>query len=295
MPDIITIYTDGSCTGNPGPGGFAAIVQAPDQSEITVTGGEPRSTNNRMELSAVIEALVLVKADTKLQGLPIAVHTDSQYVCRAFREDWFRNWTRNGWRNSQGKPVANPELWQRLLNLTQGRRISWHWVKGHAGHPQNERCDRLAGACAKQSAARSEYWRQSTVQEPTHTGPAPTATTIAGKPTPQNDHHPPQEKPAQTAQHHCQVCRQPARPENSFPLHPMALLHAVDKETSDQLNARWDRDGLPEFMVAHTQCITNPEMLDWPRSTPYQAWAATRIGELERRLARLERPQRGRS
>lgn len=240
MTDPIAIYTDGSCTGNPGPGGFAAIVQVPGQPEITVTGGEPRSTNNRMELSAVIEALALVTDRPQLEQLPITVHTDSQYVCRAFQENWFRNWIRNGWRNSKGKPVVNPELWQRLLKLTQGRRVSWHWVKGHAGHPQNERCDRMAGACAAQAATRPEYWHQSASREETPAAPVPVAGKTDARSAPQDDHHLPQESNTQTRHPRCEVCLRPAGPENSFPLQPMALLHAVAKETSDQLNARWD-------------------------------------------------------
>lgn len=291
MTEAIAIYTDGSCTGNPGPGGFAAIIQIPGQSEITVTGGEPRSTNNRMELSAVIEALALVTAQPQLENLRIAVHTDSQYVCRAFQENWFRNWNRNGWRNSRGNPVLNPELWQRLLKLTQGRRVSWNWVKGHAGHPQNERCDRMAGACAAQAATRPEYWHQSASQEAPPTAMEPVAEKTAERAAPQHHHNPPQGENTRTEQHRCEVCLQPARPENSFPLHPMALLHAVAKETSDQLNARWDREGVPEDILAHTTCITSPELLDWPRNTPYQAWATTRIAELECRLSRLEAPQ----
>ena len=158
MPDAITIYTDGSCTGNPGPGGFAALIINPSGTENIITGGDPKSTNNRMELSAVIEALRAVAAEPALANTDIDVHTDSQYVCRAFQENWFRNWNRNGWRNSKGDPVQNQELWQDLLHLTENMKVSWHWVKGHSGQPENERCDRLANQMARAAPHHTAYW-----------------------------------------------------------------------------------------------------------------------------------------
>ena len=284
MTDTISIYTDGSCAGNPGPGGFAAIMEIPGEPEMTVTGGEPHSTNNRMELSAVIEALAVVAETPRLQQQPLAVYTDSQYVCRAFQENWFRNWTRNGWRTSKGDPVANTPLWQRLRSLAQDRDISWHWIKGHSGHPQNERCDRMAAACARKAPGRQGYWA-----EPSQETPATRQPETAPEPRPAPEPGP---VPAPTAPEpeppRCQVCGQPATPENSFPLQPNALLHAVDEDTRGQLNDQWDREGLPEEMVSHTRCISSPHLLDWPRHTAYQAWATSRIAELESRLAALE-------
>ena len=280
MTERINIYTDGSCAGNPGPGGFAAVLEIPGESEMTVTGGEPRTTNNRMELSAVIEALALVADTPRLQRQPIAVYTDSQYVCRAFQENWFRNWTRNGWRTSKGAPVANTPLWQRLRSLAQEQDISWHWIKGHSGHPQNERCDRMAAACAKKAPGRQGYWTEPSEETAAAQEPEPKPET-----RPEQEHAPAAPEPESP---HCQICGEPATPEDSFPLQPNALLHAVDDDTRRRLGAQWDRDGLPEDMVAHTRCVTSPHLLDWPRHTAYQAWATVRIAELEARLAALE-------
>ena len=132
-----TIYTDGACSGNPGPGGWGAlIIEGDDCTELT--GGEAETTNNRMELTAAIEALASL-AD----GADIDLYTDSNYV-RGGITDWISNWQRNGWRTANKKPVKNVDLWQRLEEARSAHTVRWHWVKGHAGHPENERADALA-------------------------------------------------------------------------------------------------------------------------------------------------------
>jgi len=136
LADII-IYTDGACSGNPGPGGWGAIlVHGENRKELS--GGEPETTNNRMELQAAIEALGALKRPCK-----VAVYTDSVYVRDGITK-WIQGWQRNGWRTAAKKPVKNVELWQALQAALQQHDVDWHWVKGHAGHPENERADELA-------------------------------------------------------------------------------------------------------------------------------------------------------
>ena len=135
---MIKIYTDGACKGNPGKGGWGALIQLGGES-IEIFGGEPNTTNNRMELIAVIEALDKVKAEPSR----VMVFTDSTYVQKGISE-WILNWKKNGWRSSNKQPVKNQDLWMRLDELKQGMKIEWNWVKGHAGHPENERADFLA-------------------------------------------------------------------------------------------------------------------------------------------------------
>jgi ribonuclease HI len=134
--DVVRIYTDGACKGNPGPGGWGAIVQM-DGVEKELFGGERLTTNNRMELTAVIRAL-----ETLMPPREVAVYTDSQYVQKGISE-WLPDWKRRGWRTADKKPVKNVDLWKELDRLA-GAHITWHWVKGHAGHPENERADALA-------------------------------------------------------------------------------------------------------------------------------------------------------
>jgi len=135
----VTIYTDGACSGNPGPGGWGAIlVHGKTRKELS--GGETETTNNRMELQAAIEALKALKRPCK-----VAVYTDSVYVRDGITK-WIKGWQRNGWRTAAKKPVKNAELWQALQAALQPHDIDWHWVKGHAGHPENERADELARA-----------------------------------------------------------------------------------------------------------------------------------------------------
>src|SRR5262249_21331009 len=134
-------YTDGACIGNPGPGGWAAIlVSGAGRQEIA--GGAARTTNNRMELTAVIEALRRLPADSRVQ-----VVTDSEYVLKGITQ-WLPGWRRRGWRTSTGQPVVNQDLWETLDALVSDR-VSWEWVRGHAGHPENERADALARAYAR--------------------------------------------------------------------------------------------------------------------------------------------------
>ena len=136
MTDVI-IYTDGACSGNPGPGGWGAIL-VHGETRRELSGGESETTNNRMELQAAIEALNALKRPCK-----VAVYTDSVYVRDGITK-WIKGWQRNGWRTAAKKPVKNAELWQALQAALQPHDIDWHWVKGHAGHPENERADELA-------------------------------------------------------------------------------------------------------------------------------------------------------
>jgi len=133
----VTIYTDGACSGNPGPGGWGAIlIWGTHRKELN--GGEPHTTNNRMELTAAIQALESLK-----RGVEADLFTDSEYVKNGI-QSWIHGWKRNGWRTADRKPVKNMELWQRLDEALARHRVRWHWVKGHAGHPENERADELA-------------------------------------------------------------------------------------------------------------------------------------------------------
>jgi ribonuclease HI len=134
---VVQIYADGACRGNPGPGGWGAILRE-GGTEKEIFGGEPQTTNNRMELTAVIRAL-----ETLGRSSTVEVYTDSQYVQKGISE-WLPDWKRRGWRTADKKPVKNVDLWQELERLAGKHRVTWHWVKGHAGHPENERADALA-------------------------------------------------------------------------------------------------------------------------------------------------------
>ena len=136
----VEIFTDGACSGNPGPGGWAAILRYGER-EKEISGGEEMTTNNRMELKAVIEAVRMLK-----EPCDITITSDSSYVCNAFLQGWLENWIKKGWRKSDNSPVLNPELWQELLDLLSIHTYTFVWVKGHDGHPENERCDSLAVA-----------------------------------------------------------------------------------------------------------------------------------------------------
>ena len=137
-PTPVTIYTDGACSGNPGPGGWGAIV-IDDGHEIELSGGEATTTNQRMELTAPIEGL---------RALPerrtVAIYSDSAYVINCFRDKWYERWRQNGWRNSQKKPVENRDLWEALLAEVERHDVTWHKVAGHSGHELNDRADALA-------------------------------------------------------------------------------------------------------------------------------------------------------
>jgi ribonuclease HI len=137
LVDSVTIHTDGACSGNPGPGGWGAILQWGEHTR-ELKGGENHTTNNRMELMAAIMALETLK-----RACTVDLHTDSQYLRNGITS-WIHTWKRNGWRTSDKKPVKNADLWQRLEAALGHHTINWHWVKGHAGHDLNERADQLA-------------------------------------------------------------------------------------------------------------------------------------------------------
>ncbi len=143
----VEIATDGACKGNPGPGGWGAIVRF-GAHEKELSGGEAMSTNNRMELMAAIEAL-----NALARPCHVTLSTDSRYVMDGLTK-WIKGWQNNGWKTADRKPVKNADLWQRLIDAAQPHRIDWVWVKGHAGHPDNERADRLASAAASAIARR---------------------------------------------------------------------------------------------------------------------------------------------
>ncbi len=134
---LVEIFTDGACSGNPGPGGYGSLLR---YGEVTkeISGCERQTTNNRMEMMAVIEALRRLKRPCK-----IIVTTDSQYVMKGMTV-WIHGWIKKNWQNSQKKPVLNKDLWEEMLQLSRPHEIQWKWVKGHDGHPENERCDQLA-------------------------------------------------------------------------------------------------------------------------------------------------------
>lgn len=137
MTERVLIYTDGACKGNPGPGGWGAWLRWGEH-EKELFGGAASTTNNRMELTAVIEALASLK-----RPVPVAIYTDSAYVRNGIT-DWIANWKRRGWRTADHKPVKNVDLWQRLDELASRHDVQWHWVRGHSGDPGNERADALA-------------------------------------------------------------------------------------------------------------------------------------------------------
>jgi len=138
MPEVVRIYTDGACRGNPGPGGWGAVLRFGDKEKL-LYGGDPETTNNRMELTAVIKALECLKGNK----WPVEITTDSKYVLQGITE-WIAGWKRKGWKTASKKPVLNVELWQELDALVSQFQINWHWVKGHSGHPENDLADQLA-------------------------------------------------------------------------------------------------------------------------------------------------------
>ena len=134
----VTIYTDGACSGNPGPGGWGAILEYMGH-EKELSGGEKNTTNNRMELTAVIKAVQALK-----EPCTVELYSDSKYVLDALQKGWAVSWRKKGWIKSDKKPALNPDLWEILLNLVEQHDVRYHWVKGHASNPKNNRCDELA-------------------------------------------------------------------------------------------------------------------------------------------------------
>ena len=136
--DLVYIYTDGACSGNPGPGGWCAILRF-RQKEKEIYGSEALTTNNRMELTAVIEGLKALK-----YPCDVRVVSDSKYVCDAVNQHWLASWEQKNWKKADNKPVLNPDLWKELSLLLQRHNVTFEWIKGHDGHPENERCDTVA-------------------------------------------------------------------------------------------------------------------------------------------------------
>lgn len=134
----VYIFSDGACSGNPGPGGYGVILRC-DGKEKELSGGEAHTTNNRMELMGVITGLEALKLPCK-----VILQTDSKYVVDSVTKGWAKGWRKNGWVKSDKKPALNSDLWERLLNLLEIHEVTFNWIKGHAGHEENERCDRLA-------------------------------------------------------------------------------------------------------------------------------------------------------
>ena len=138
MQKYVEIYTDGACSGNPGPGGWGVVLRYGSR-EKELSGGELNTTNNRMELTAAIKGLSALK-----ESCAVKLVTDSKYVADGITKGWAESWRKNGWRKADKKPALNPDLWEQLLNLLNEHTVNIEWVKGHAGHPENERCDELA-------------------------------------------------------------------------------------------------------------------------------------------------------
>ncbi|MET0241249.1 MAG: ribonuclease HI [Sphingobium sp.] len=141
MSDLVELFTDGACKGNPGPGGWGAVIRFGEH-ETEISGGEKLTTNTRMEMRAAIEGL-----NALTRACRVTLFTDSKYVMDGITK-WVHGWLRNNWRTADKKPVKNVELWQALVAATARHQVEWRWVKGHAGHPENERADRLASAAA---------------------------------------------------------------------------------------------------------------------------------------------------
>lgn len=143
----LEIFTDGACKGNPGPGGWGAVIRY-GKNEKEISGGDPDTTNNRMELSAAIQALKIL-----IEPCHVKLHTDSKYVLDGITK-WIHGWQRNGWKNASKQPVRNADLWRDLIDAVARHQVEWIWVKGHNGHPENERADRLASDAAEVAAQR---------------------------------------------------------------------------------------------------------------------------------------------
>ena len=148
----VEVYTDGACSGNPGPGGWGAVLRYRFNGKVyekELSGGDDSTTNNRMELTAFIEALRQLK-----EPCEVRLCSDSQYVINGLQKGWAKNWQRRGWKKADGSPALNPDLWAQALEQEARHKITYVWVKGHAGHPENERCDQLAVAQSKAHGGR---------------------------------------------------------------------------------------------------------------------------------------------
>ena len=143
--NTVEIYTDGACSGNPGPGGWGVVLRWKGH-EKELSGGEPETTNNRMEMMAAIQGL-----ESLNRGVAVSLYTDSTYLRDGITK-WIHGWKKNGWKTAAKKPVKNVDLWQRLEEAIEGHAVDWHWVKGHAGHPENERADEIARLATAQVA-----------------------------------------------------------------------------------------------------------------------------------------------
>ncbi|APG62992.1 ribonuclease HI [Sphingorhabdus lutea] len=146
MAKLVEIYTDGACKGNPGPGGWGAIIRY-GKHEKEISGHEGETTNNRMEMMAAIKALNIL-----IEPCDVQLYTDSKYLCDGMNR-WIDGWKRNGWKNASKKPVKNADLWHELIEAIKRHQVTWNWVKGHAGHAENERADALATSAADEAAA----------------------------------------------------------------------------------------------------------------------------------------------
>ena len=147
-PEEAVIFTDGAAQGNPGPGGYCALVRLPGRPDRELSGGTLHTTNNKMELTAAIVGLrAAIDAGVKT----IAVYSDSEYLVKGMTK-WLSGWQRKNWKTADGQPVKNQDLWQQLAELTRGRDVRWEWIRGHVGHPENERCDQVATAAARRVA-----------------------------------------------------------------------------------------------------------------------------------------------
>ena len=150
MRKFVEIFTDGACSGNPGPGGWGVVLRFGSH-EKELSGGERETTNNRMELTAAIEGLSALK-----EPCDVRLVTDSKYVADGITKGWAESWQKNGWRKADKKPALNPDLWEILLSLTEKHILHYHWVKGHADNPKNNRCDQLAVAAANNAKCRMQ-------------------------------------------------------------------------------------------------------------------------------------------
>lgn len=157
-PHVI-VYTDGGASGNPGPGGYGAVILPPKGTPRELSGGFRRTTNNRMELMACIVALEQLDGE-----LPIVLHSDSRYMVDAINKKWVLSWKRKGWKKADGQPAKNPDLWKRLMKCLETRNVTFRWVKGHAGQAWNERCDQLAGQAMARSGLPADTYYEALPQ-----------------------------------------------------------------------------------------------------------------------------------